>query len=142
MKVHKDHLQSIVRKITDGWKILPVSLPQAGLGQLKLNDGAFHEPFYLGEFPVTKAHLTITLPDGKSVEGAAIMMSDDIEHVESLALCDAILTHELTGCDAIAELVIEGEALAQQETDKRHAMLAKTRVDFSLLDDAGGDDED
>lgn len=142
MKVSKEKLKLAVKQLTDDWQIQPVALPQAGLGLLKLEDGAFHEPFYLGEFPVTTAHLSITLPDGESVEGAAVMMSDDILHVESLAMCDAILTHELSGCETIRELLVEGRALQQQETNKRHAMLAKTRVDFSLLGDAGDENED
>lgn len=142
MQVEKDRLKSVVKTITGDWQIQPVALPQAGLGLLKLQDGAFHESFYLGEFPVATAHLSVMLDSGESVEGAAVMMSDDIAQVEALALCDAILSHQLAGFEAIRQLLTEGQTNLQQKARKRHAMLGKTRVDFSLLADAGDQNED
>ena len=37
--------------ITRTHEVQDIRLPQAGLGLLTLRDGAFHEPFYLGEVP-------------------------------------------------------------------------------------------
>jgi len=142
MQAPRDKLKSLMQSISDGWKIQAVALPQAGLGLLKMQDGAFHEAFYMGEFPLVTAHLSITLPDGEVIEGAAAMMSDDQAHVEALAICDAILTHQPNTCQAnsyqaITSLLAEGQNHIAQEARKRRAMLAKTRVDFSLLADTG-----
>ena len=142
MQVDKERLKALVAGLTEGWKSGPVSLPQAGLGLLKLQDGAFHEPFYLGEFPVTSAHLFVSPSEGgafeaSEYEGAALMMCDDVDFVEALAICDAILTHRLSGAEEIMQLVDEGETIRLNEAKVRSAMLVRTRVDFSLLQDAG-----
>jgi len=141
MQVPKEQLNKLVKQLTSTWEVQPVALGQAGLGLLKLEDGAFHEPFYLGEFPLATAHLSITLPNSDYFEGAAMMMGDDQTQVESLALCDAILSHDLEGYEMIQRLVFEGQVIRQQEIDKRSATLAKTRVDFSLIGDTGDNHE-
>ena len=143
MRVEKTRIQAITTRISKNWSVRPVALPQAGLGLLKLQDGAFHESFYLGEFPLATAHIAIlTDPDGEEVEGAASMMTDDAKMVEALAMCDAVLTHQLDGWQEIQNLVAEGKEIEKQTTIRRNAMLEKTRVDFSLLDEAGSEHED
>jgi len=148
MRVEKNKIQSITARISKNWIVRPVALPQAGLGLLKLQDGAFHESFYLGEFPLATAHIAVSTDVGgeavecNEVEGAASMMTDDGKLVEALALCDAVLTYQLDGWQEIQGLVMEGEAIEQRATIRRNAMLTKTRVKFSLLDDAGDKDED
>jgi len=137
MQVDKEKLKELVARLTEGWRTGPISLPQAGLGLLKLQDSAFHEPFYPGEFPVSSAHLFVSPPEGGEFEGAAMMMCDDVAFVEALAMCDAILTHGLPGYDEIMQQVSEGESIRRNEAKSRSAMLVKTRVDFSLLQDAG-----
>ncbi len=138
----------IERIITTGerlgrtWTIKDKSLPQSGLGMLKLRDGALHEPFYLGEFPIATAWLVITTDDGQTVEGAAQVMDDTIELAKMLALFDAILANQLNGWEQAIEMVNEGMEIIHAIKIKRHAMLTKTHVDFSLLDSMGDGDED
>ena len=118
----------------------PKSLPQTGLGMLKLNDSAFNEPFYLGEFPLSSAWLEITTNEGQHAEGAAQVMDDNLELTEALALCDAILSARLPGWQRVAAFVDLGMQRRNTIQEERKRMLAHTKVDFSLLDDVGDDD--
>jgi alpha-D-ribose 1-methylphosphonate 5-triphosphate synthase subunit PhnG len=63
-----------------------------------------------------------------------------VERAEELALCDAVLAARLPGWRQVYELLQEGMARRAENSRERKAMLARTRVDFSLLDDVGGDD--
>lgn len=128
-------LMVLTEELSKGWEIKPMSVPQSGLGMLKLNDTAFAEPFYMGEFPVASAWLKITTPDGHTAEGAAQVMDDRIEVAEAHALCDAILSGHLPGHDRVLTMVEKGLAIREETRLERKRILAHTQVDFSLLDD-------
>ncbi|MEA3468726.1 MAG: phosphonate C-P lyase system protein PhnG [Thermodesulfobacteriota bacterium] len=136
-----EKLMSQVDAVSKGWQISPKALPQSGLGMLKLQDSACNEPFFLGEIPLCTAWLEILTPDGRKTEGAAQIMNDNIDLVQALAVCDTILANQLPGYERIVDLLDQGNKICNQEKQRRKMMLAKTRVDFSLLDDVGDDDE-
>jgi alpha-D-ribose 1-methylphosphonate 5-triphosphate synthase subunit PhnG len=136
--VPEARLAALVNDLASAWQIRPLTLPQAGLGMLKLRDSAFNDPFYLGEFPLACCAIRVTTESGATVEGAAQVMDDRLDRVEQLALCDAILAGRLPGWRQLYALLQEGERLLEQTRIERKAMLARTRVDFSLLDDVGG----
>ncbi|HEB79691.1 MAG TPA: phosphonate C-P lyase system protein PhnG [Rhodospirillales bacterium] len=123
------------------WRVIPKAVPQSGLAIIKFQDGAFHEPFYLGEIPLATAWVRVITSEGREVEGAAQVMADSAALAETLALCDAILAHRLSGWRKIADLVRSGLKMRTDQDMVRKAMLAKTQVDFSLLDAVGDDDE-
>jgi alpha-D-ribose 1-methylphosphonate 5-triphosphate synthase subunit PhnG len=130
-------LHEVVDSFPGEWLIKPKSLPQAGLGMLKMRDSAFGEPFYLGEFPLATCWITVTTQEGNSAEGAALIMDDQIERAEQIALCDAVLSSKLPGWQKVQDLIDHGKCLKEKQAIERKAMLALTRVDFSLLDDVG-----
>lgn len=136
-----EELTKQVDDVTRGWQISPKALPQSGLAMLKLQDSAYYEPFYLGEIPLATAWLEILTPDGRQAEGAALIMDDNLDFARALAVCDAILANRLPGFERIADLTIQGYGICHQEEQRRKTMLTRTRVDFSLLDDVGDDDE-
>jgi len=136
-----DKLVSEVGAVSSGWQISPKSLPQSGLAMLKLQDSAYCEPFYLGEIPLATAWLEIMTLEGSTAEGAARIMTDNIDLVQALAVCDAILANRLPGYERIVELIKQGQKICAQEEQRRKSMLAATRVDFSLLDAVGDDDD-
>jgi alpha-D-ribose 1-methylphosphonate 5-triphosphate synthase subunit PhnG len=109
---------------------------------IQLNDSAFDEPFYLGEFPLASAWVEVRTADGQVAEGAAQIMDDRIELAETLALCDAVLSARLPGWEQLAELLQQGMEIIETTRQERKQMLASTQVDFSLLDDMGDDDAD
>jgi alpha-D-ribose 1-methylphosphonate 5-triphosphate synthase subunit PhnG len=138
--VSESRLSAVVKALASDWQIRPKTLPQAGLGMLKMRDSALNEPFYLGEFPLASCSVTVTTGSGETAEGAALVMDDRVERAEELALCDAVLAARLPGWRQVYELLQEGMARRAENSRERKAMLARTRVDFSLLDDVGGDD--
>jgi len=134
-----NELIEFTSKISERWTLHPKSVPQARLGMLQLKDSAFNEAFYLGEFPLASAWLEVTTDDGKKAEGAAQVMDDRIEVAEALALCDAILSARLPGWEKVSTMAEKGLALRGETNKKRKMMLARTRVDFSLLDNTANE---
>lgn len=130
-------LQSLVKQLTKHYTVCNKSVPQAGLGMLKIQEGAFQEAFNLGEFPVSFAWIELTAQNGETFEGAAQIMDDSIERATTLALADAILANRLPDWEQLAEQVNTGMQLRENIRQKRKAMLAQTQVDFSLLDATG-----
>ena len=118
-----------------------MSLPQAGLGLLTLTDGAFHEAYYLGEFPLSSCSIELSLSDGRQAAGGAQVMADDAGLARSLAILDAILAAKFPGWDKVTAHIASGASRRAEENRRRRAMLAATRVDFAMLNNAG-DDED
>ena len=120
--------------LTHGWQVSYEAIPQTGLSLLQLQDSVFHEPYYLGEIPLSTARVKLKNADGQSYEGAAQVMSDVSDFATSLAICDAIFSNQLEGWEQVNDLIKLGKAIREEEDRLRKAMLAKTRVDFSLLD--------
>ena len=125
-----------VQNLAKDWHIKPVTPPQSGLGALKLKESTMSEPFFLGEFPLSSVWIEISTPDGKAVQGAVNVMHDDVEYAEALAICDAVLAAELNGFHEINALLVQGLHLFEEKEMVRRKVLASTRVDFSLLEDA------
>ena len=71
--------------------------PQAGLGLLQLRDGAINDAFFLGEIPLTRAHVRISNPAGQQAEGAVQLMDDRVDLVRAMAVLDGILAGSLPG---------------------------------------------
>ncbi|QXP85090.1 phosphonate C-P lyase system protein PhnG [Methylococcus sp. ANG] len=135
-------LAAVAGELDAGWAMTYKTRPQAGLGMLQLRDGALHEAYYLGEFPLAHCWLTLSGPDGESYQGAAQVMADDPDLARALAVLDAVLAHRLPGWERVSELVETGQAARAEEDRIRARILAATRVDFTLLSatEAGDDD--
>ncbi len=137
LTAHPKHvLLSLADRLTADCQITHVNLPRAGLGLMALRDGAFHEPFYLGEFPLSTCRVELSCRDGRKAEGGAQVMADDVELTRALAILDAVLAARMTRWEEVQELVATGVARREEQDRRRRAMLAATKVDFSLLADA------
>lgn len=132
----------LATQLASDYTVTLTSLPQAGLGLLKLTDGAFHENFYLGEFPLSSCRVELCLADGRRAEGGAQVMADDAELARALAILDGILAARLPGWETVAAHVQSGSEQRDAEARRRRAMLNQTRVDFALLSNTGGDDDE
>ncbi|MCG8028371.1 MAG: phosphonate C-P lyase system protein PhnG [Candidatus Thiodiazotropha taylori] len=133
-------LTELVKGFPADWKVQPTTLPQVGLGMMKVKESAFNESFYLGEFPLASCTVTVTTGSGESAAGGALVMDDRMERAEQLAVCDAVMTGRLPGWQKVEALLQEGSARREQISRERKAMLARTKVDFSLLEDVGSED--
>jgi len=131
-----NELLTATAELSTDWTLRPKSMPQSGLGMLKIKESAFNEQFYLGEFCLSSAWLEVTTPEGQVAEGAAQVMDDRVELAEALALCDAILSAQLPGWQKISCMVERGLTIRESSNKERKQMLARTQVDFSLLDEA------
>lgn len=132
-------LNALADELTADCEMKLMSLPQAGLGLLTLTDGAFHEPYYLGEFPLSSCSVELSLSDGRRAAGGAQVMADDAELARSLAILDAILAAKFPGWERVSAHIESGGLRRAEEDRRRRAMLAATRVDFAMLN---GDDDD
>jgi len=132
-------LNTLAAELTTACDVKLKSLPQAGLGLLTLADGALHEPYYLGEFPLSSCSVYLGLADGRRAAGGAQVMADDAELAYSLAILDAILAAEFPGWERVAALVESGALARAEEDRRRRAILAATQVDFALLNSAEDD---
>lgn len=128
-----ERLLELTAQMAEGWDVSYKALPQTGLTLLQVRDSVLHEPYYLGEIPLSSAWVKIVTPDGLTCQGAAQVMSDVPYLAAALAICDAVLSHQLPGWQQVEALVEQGQAIRQQQDCLRGAMLAKTRVDFSRL---------
>lgn len=138
----KTEINAILAVIGKDWVINPVQLSQAGLAMLQLCDSAFNDPYFLGEIPLATAWIEITTKQGDKFQGAAQLMDDDQEKIETLAVCDAVLANQLPGWQEIYRFVEIGMVEITEKQNLRNAMLAKTRVDFDLLNTTAEDQDD
>jgi alpha-D-ribose 1-methylphosphonate 5-triphosphate synthase subunit PhnG len=138
--VPEQSLESLAKSFPKSWKVTPKALPQIGLGMLKLRDSTLGDAFYLGEFPLATCWLSVITEDGEHAEGSALVMDERVDRAEQMALCDAVLSSQLPGWERVAALIEQGMELRARQIRERKAILARTRVDFSLLDDVGNDD--
>lgn len=136
-----EKLKALAEALAAGHEVRLKSLPQAGLGLLTLTDGAFHEPYYLGEFPLSSCSVELSLSDGRTAAGGAHVMADDAELARALAILDAVLAARLPGWEEVSSQIDAGATVRAGEDRRRRAMLAATRVDFAMLNNAGGEED-
>lgn len=134
-------VQAVMATIAAAYQIEDVTLPQAGLGLLKLKDGAMHEAYYPGEIPLASAHVVLNARHVRA-EGAAQVLHDSAKLARAIAIADAIFGAELPEKSALFPLLQEGAARLAAEASARRKMLARTRVDFALLGSTEEDDDE
>lgn len=135
-----DDVKATVAELLQKMEVRDIALPQAGLGLLSLCDGAFREPFFIGEIPVARAEVIVRTPAGEEARGGAVIVDDRAQFARSIAILDAVLAGKLPGWQLAAGRVKQGMEIRKQKDGERKRLLAATRVDFSLLGQE--DDED
>jgi len=123
-------------------EVRDVTLPQNGLGLLELPDSALNDLYFLGEVPVSHAHVEVIAPDGTRSEGGARLLDDRQSLARALAVLDATLAARLPYHEQTLDLLKAGQAAILETRTERNAILANTRVDFSLLGDGSEDDDE
>lgn len=134
-------LNSLADQLATGCEITLTSLPQAGLGLLTMTDGALHESYYLGEFPLSSCSIELSLSDGRRAVGGAQVMADDAELARTLAILDAIVAARFPGWELVSAHIESGSIRRDDEDRRRQAILAATRVDFAMLGDAVAEED-
>lgn len=118
------------------YTIEDIKLPQAGLGLMQLKDSALQEGYFLGEIPLATAHVVLTDAQHNRTEGAAQIMHSEASLARAIAIMDAVVSAKLSGHEAVTQLLARGLTVLTEQKSSRKKMLARTRVDFSLLSSA------
>ena len=139
-QLHANEIKEVAEALTNGIEVLDVVLPQAGLGLLTLREGAFHEPFFLGEIPVARADVILRTIDGREIRGGTVIVDDRAQLARAIAILDAVLSGQLPGCEQAASLVERGSHIRMEKMNERKQILTATRVDFSLLGQEDNED--
>lgn len=142
IRLPEERITAAAESMLAGWQLHHISLPRSGLALLDIRDGALGEDFYMGEYPLARAHIELRNDQGDCFQGGAVAMADSVSHVVALAVCDAVYANRLAGWQEVAALVEEGVAITQCDMEVRRSILARTRVNFSLLEAADGTGED
>jgi len=136
-------VRNLARSLCELHAVQDIQLPQSGLALLKLCDSAQGDAYYPGEVPLAIARVRVTTADGKSCEGAAQLLDDRASLARAIAVLDAVLAAQMPGHEEAQALLASGQTRLAEQTAQRRALLASTRVDFSLLgtSDEENDDE-
>jgi alpha-D-ribose 1-methylphosphonate 5-triphosphate synthase subunit PhnG len=140
--LHADEVNATVAELLREIEVRDVALPQAGLGLLNLRDGAFREPFFIGEIPVARADVIVRTVAGDEIRGGTVIVDDRARLARSIAILDAVMVGKLPGWEQAAALVQRGIETRDQTNSERKKLLAATRVDFSLLGQEDDEDEE
>lgn len=131
--VEPAHIKALAKQVSLNCEIVDLHIPKAGLGLLQLRDSALGDAYFLGEIPVTKAHVRIHSPSGQVAEGAAQCMDDRVALTRAMAILDGVLAAKLPGWESVEQSLQIGALHVQADAELRRANLNATKVDFSLL---------
>lgn len=140
--VEPERVQSLAQAFAERYAVEELSLAQSGLGLLPLRDSALGEAYYLGEVPLARAHVRLCAPDTAHTEGAALLLDDRASLARAMAILDGVTAAAWSGHEEARALLTEGAQRLAQTAQERRALLAATRVDFSLLGATDEEDDD
>ena len=127
-----NQVMDLARALKPLFEVTTMALPENGLGILKLRETAGNDAFFIGEVPVSTAHVALQ-KDGQTYHGGACILSDNQDLAQSIAILDAILENELSGVVRCRELVEMGLDAIKERDTMRHTILARTKVAFNVL---------
>lgn len=140
LAVPASEVHRVVAALPATLMIEDIQLPQSGLGLLKLRDSALGDTYFPGETPLARARVRVT-SESASAEGAALILDDRASLARAIAILDAVLAAKLDGYQTVAPLLHAGAERIAQQNAERGAMLAATRVNFSLFGSEDDDDD-
>jgi len=136
-----ESVRSLARRLCERHEVRDIQSPQSGLTLLKLRDSVHGEAYYPGEVPLAVARVRVTAADGTESEGAAQLLDDRASLARAAAVIDAVLAGQLPGHEEALAVLAAGRARLAEQKAQRQALLATTRVDFSLLGTSEEDDD-
>lgn len=132
---------SAAARLSEGLTVTPLQPAEAGLALMQWRDAVQHQPFFLGEVPMARAAVALVDHRGERAEGGAVVMADDAELAQALAVLDAVFAHRWPGAEVVDALAARGAQAREALRTVRQAGLQRTRVDFALLAEADEDEE-
>ena len=140
LAAERDQVLGVAAAVLEGLSVMPLQPAESGLALMQWRDSVMHQPFFLGEVPISRAAVALIDAQGRRVEGGAVVMADDAAFAHALAVLDAVWAHRLPGFERVEVLATRGETVRAKLRTQRQAILKRTRVDFSLLSQADSDE--
>lgn len=137
----RESVMTTATQLTEGLTVTPLQPAESGLALMQWRDAVQHQPFYLGEVPMARAAVALINRRGERAEGGAVVMADDAELAQALAVLDAVFAQRWPGAEAVDALALRGAQAHEGIRAIRQAGLKRTRVDFALLAEADEDTE-
>ncbi|MDO9285061.1 MAG: phosphonate C-P lyase system protein PhnG [Aquabacterium sp.] len=137
----REPVLSTATQVTEGLTVTPLQPAESGLALMQWRDAVQHQPFFLGEVPMARAAVALVNHRGERAEGGAVVMADDAELAQALAVLDAVFAQRWPGVEAVDALALRGAQARDRIRAVRQAGLKRTRVDFALLAEADEDSE-
>ena len=135
----REQVLSTATQVTEGLTVTPLQPAESGLALMQWRDAVHQQPFFLGEVPMARTAVALVNHRGERAEGGAVVMADDAELAQALAVLDAVFAQRWPGVEAVDALALRGAQARDRIRAVRQAGLKRTRVDFALLAEA--DDE-
>lgn len=137
----REPVLSTAAQLTEGLTVTPLQPAESGLALMQWRDAVQHQPFFLGEVPMARAAVALVNHLGERAEGGAVVMADDAELAQALAVLDAVFAQRWPGAEAVDALAQRGTQARDRIRAVRQAGLKRTRVDFALLAEADDESE-
>ncbi|MBA4175399.1 MAG: phosphonate C-P lyase system protein PhnG [Leptothrix sp. (in: Bacteria)] len=137
----REPVLSTAAQLTEGLTVTPLQPAESGLALMQWRDAVQHQPFFLGEVPMARAAVALVNHRGERAEGGAVVMADDAELAQALAVLDAVFAQRWPGAEAVDALALRGAQGRDRIRAVRQAGLKRTRVDFALLAEADDESE-
>jgi len=134
--------QALAKRFSQSFRVVDIKLPESGLALLRNRDGARGEDYFLGEIPLARAHVRLFMGEQLLGEGGAQILDDRSDLARAIAILDTVLASKLPGHEDVCELLCQGIKLIEQQQKQRAAMISSTLVDFSLLGNDEGSNDD
>lgn len=141
MAVPAQQVSAAVASLSATLAVEDLQLPQSGLGLLTLRDSALGDMYFPGEIPLARARVRVCTSGGFCAEGAALILDDRAGLARSIAILDAVLSAKLEGYRSVQPLLQAGARQLASQRSGRAAMLAATKVNFSLFGNGEEDDD-
>jgi alpha-D-ribose 1-methylphosphonate 5-triphosphate synthase subunit PhnG len=137
----RDAVLDTATQLTEGLTVTPLQPAESGLALMQWRDAVQHQPFFLGEVPMARAAVALVNHRGERAEGGAVVMADDAELAQALAVLDAVRAQRWPGAEVVDALALRGAHAREDIRAVRQAGLTRTRVDFALLAEADDESE-
>lgn len=132
----RDTVLGAAARLTRDLSVIPLQPAESGLALMQWRDAVMHQPFFLGEVPMARAAVALVSPRGERAEGAAVLMADDAELAQAIAVLDAVYAQRWPGVEDMEALLERGARVRERVRAVRQAGLKRTRVEFALLSQA------
>lgn len=132
----RDAILEAAARMTQGLTVVPLQPAECGLALMQWRDAIMHQRFFLGEVPMARAAVALVNPRGERAEGAAVVMADDAELAQAMAVLDAVVSQRWPGAEEVDALLERGARVRERVRTVRQAGLKRTRVEFDLLSHA------